>query len=348
MGGLWNKDLNTADHAIIGGIAGEVGGAGLGLLAANFLACKGYHDRSHLRRKLMPVSALAGLAVGSGVGAAYGAIKNHEPSFHAVKKAGVVNSVANAGKFLFDAHPLPTYRSSHPGQKTPNWFDKINPLGTDKGVQPGYTPGRLGRLFGAQEIGPHSLIGQMTPGYGEGLLNKAKSVGHSVGELGREAIFGSPLALDRQLRAPNAGGIARNYLNLSKDFYFPRGRSVGETALGLGMGLAMPAASLYNAATGDPNRRGENIGAAIGGIAAAPITTRLGIPGMLLQQPVQQLGAWVGSKFDPSPKVASLTGAVVDAAKKHPVSAALTVAATLEGAKKLVKKTDPTIPPRST
>lgn len=280
----------------------------------------------------------------------------HSHPFHAVKEAGVTDALKGAGKFLFDEHPLPTYKPTNPGQQTPNWFDKVNPLGTDKGVQRGYKPGWFGRMLGAQEVGPHSIISQPTAGYGEGFANRARTFGHAVGEFGREAILGSPLAVDRQLRAPTASGVGKNYLRMARNFYMPQGRSAAETALGLGMGLAMPAMSIYSAVNGDPSRRGENIGAALGGIASAPITTRLGVPGMLLQHPVQQLGAWVGSKFDPKhepPKTAGLVGSVAEAAKKHPVSVALAASATLHGAKKLVKSTEdprtvPTLPSRST
>lgn len=288
----------------------------------------------------------------------------HSHPFHAVKEAGVTDALKGAGKFLFDEHPLPTYKPTNPGQQTPNWFDKVNPLGTDKGVQKGYVPGRIGNFLAklpgmsswGTEVGPHSVISQPTAGYGEGFANKARTFGHAVGEFGREAILGSPLAVDRQLRAPTASGVGKNYLRMARNFYMPQGRSAAETALGLGMGLAMPAMSIYSAVNGDPSRRGENIGAALGGIASAPITTRLGVPGMLLQHPVQQLGAWVGSKFDPKhepPKTAGLVGSVAEAAKKHPVSVALAASATLHGAKKLVKSTEdprtvPTLPSRST
>lgn len=280
-------------------------------------------------------------------------------TFHAVKEAGVADSLGQAGRLLFDENPLPTYKPTNPGQQTPNWFDKVNPLGTDKGVQKGYVPGWFGRMTGAQEQGPHSVISHPTTGYGEGFANKARTLGHSVAEFGRENILGSPLAVDRQLRASTFGGVGKNYLNMAKNFYLPRGRSLGESALGLGMGLAMPAMSIHRAVTGDPTRRGENIGAALGGIASAPITSRLGVPGMFIQQPVQQLGAWLGRKFDPSRapeqpvKTAGLVGTIADAAKKHPVSSALAVAATFDGARKIIKKTDPiqpepTLPLRST
>lgn len=275
-------------------------------------------------------------------------------TFHAVKEAGIGDALSSAGRFLFDEHHLPTYKPTNPGQKTPNWFDKVNPLGTDKGVQPGYKPGRFGRFFGSQEMGPHSVISSPTAGYGEGFANKARTFGHQIGEFGREAVFGSPLAIDRQLRAPTAAGIGKNYLQMTRNFYAPQGKSTLDNALGLGVGLAMPAMSMYNAVAGDPHQRGANIGAALGGIAAAPVTSRLGLAGTLIQKPVQDLGAWVGSKFDsPAPKVAGLVGTIAETAKKHPVSTALVAAATIRGAHQLVRKPEdsqpvPTLPSRST
>lgn len=295
----------------------------------------------------------------------------HSHPFHAVKEAGVTDALKGAGKFLFDEHPLPTYKPTNPGQQTPNWFDRVNPLGTDKGVQKGYTPGWFGRMTGAKEVGPHSIISQPTAGYGEGFVNKAKTMGHFVGELGRETVFGSPLAVDKQLRA-NGAGVARNYGQMLKNFYgFGPGSSRVNTALSL-----LPVAySTYNAVTGDPDHRWANVGAMVGNLAAAPVTSRLGMPGMLLHAPAQSLGSWLGSQFDPKPdtepqpnygyqrvtarapqlypKVAGLVGSVAEAAKNHPVSVALAASATLHGVKKLVKNTEdprtvPTLPSRST
>lgn len=309
-----------------------------------------------------------------------------ELQIHAVKEAGVADTLRSAGRFLFDEHNLPPYTPTHPGQQTPNWFDKINPLGHDKGVQPGYNPNTpnwfdrnnpLSRHSSSQrysngadnwfdrlnlrraapayqpEMGPHSIISHPTLGYGEGFVNKAKTVGHSVGEFVRENTFGSPLVVDRQLHADTLGGVARNYGQLTKNFY---GMGPGSSKFMTAMSLAQPAWALGSAITGDPNQRGANIGATLGGIAAAPVTSRLGIPGMFLQQPVQQLGSWIGSKFDPKKepeKVASLIGTIADAAKKHPVSAAVAAATTLHGVNKLIKKPEPTnitptLPSRST
>lgn len=254
---------------------------------------------------------------------------------HAVKLGGI----ADVGKALFDEHPLPKYQPQHPGQQTPGRLDKLNPFGTDKGVQPGYTPGRLGRALGATPTGPHSVIAQPTPGYGTGAVNRLKTVGHQLGEIGREAVFGSPMAVNRELRAPSLGGVAKNYLRSVRNFYTPR------DPLGLMLGLGLPAASLYQAVNGDPNQRGANIGATLGGIATAPLTARLGIPGTLIQKPVQDLGAWIGGKFDP--KTAGLVGRVAEAAKQNPATAALFAGAAVEGVRYLASKKNTTLPTRS-
>lgn len=297
----------------------------------------------------------------------------HIRPFHAVKTADALDALKGAGRFLFDEHPLPTYKPTNPGQQTPNWFDKINPLGTDKGVQKGYSPGWFGRMLRAKEVGPHSIISQPTAGYGEGFANKARTFGHYVGEIGRETVFGSPLAVDRQLRANTVSGVARNYGQMAKNLY---GFGPGSSHVNTILSLAPAAYSLHSAITGDENHRGANVGATLGNLAVAPITSRLGLPGALLHAPAQVLGSWIGSKFDPKsppaappeytrayrrtattphlfPKTAGLVGSVAEAAKKHPVSVALAASATLHGAKKLVKSTEdpttvPTLPSRST
>ena len=308
----------------------------------------------------------------------------HSHPFHAVKEAGVTDALKGAGKFLFDEHPLPTYKPTNPGQQTPNWFDKVNPFGTDKGVQKGYVPGRIGNFLAklpgmsswGTEVGPHSVISHPTAGYGEGFFNKAKTYGHFVGEFVREGTLGSPLAVDRQLRANTLGGVARNYGQMAKNLYgFGPGSSLRDAVLS----LAPAAYSLHSVITGDKAHRGANVGATIGNLAVAPLTSRLGLTGVLLHAPVQAVGSWLGSKFDheeaPSlppdytrayrrtatapqlyPKTASLIGSVAEAAKKHPVSAALAASATLHGANALVKlvkstedpRTVPTLPSRST
>ncbi len=292
-------------------------------------------------------------------------------TFHGVKEAGIADdAVAKAkglGRFLFDEHSLPFHTA--PEVKAPAGFLRNRLAGT---TQDGFfQPNFFGKhILGMQAIGDYQPVMRMPEnrafkldgkvvqpsgasfmpaamGYGKGFGNWAKNVGHVVGEGLRENVFGSPLALDRQFRD-------KGYLGMARDFYMPRGNPLG-TALGL-IGPAMNAASI--ARQGRANL-GRNVGGMVAGLAAAPLTSRLGIPGaVLVQQPIQQLGQWVGSKFDPKvpqqpvqqqaqqplpqmfpPKTADLKGSVIEAAKQNPVTSLLLAGAAIHGGRKILSKT---------
>lgn len=264
-------------------------------------------------------------------------------TFHGVKEAGVADTAKRVGRFLFDEKAMP-YHLSEVNTPQAGFFNRL--VGkTENGV---FDPNALGRFLGMSVEGPSTPVTRIGPpgspflpvqqGYGKGFGNWMKTVGHTLGEGLRERVFGSPLAVDRQLRE-------RGYLGMARDMYMPKGNPIG-TAIG----LAGPAMSALNIYRQGPAHRGANIGSTIAGLAAAPVTSRLGIPGaVLIQQPIQQVGRWLGSKFDkpqpqppqlPSPagppKTAALVGPVVEAAKKHPASAALLAAAAIHGGRKLL------------
>lgn len=125
-------------------------------------------------------------------------------------------------------------------------------------------------------------------GYGRGLTNRAKTVGHVVGDFVREGVVGSPLTVADKLKTHGLGGYY-------KDFLMPGGSKAS-----LALSLAMPALDAYRAATAPEGERGAAIGRAVGDFATMPLTARLGIPGqLLLREPVARLGARVGRALDP-------------------------------------------------
>lgn len=285
--------------------------------------------------------------------------------FHGVKEAGVLDgAMAKArglGRFLFDEHGLPFHIADEVKAPTDFFHQRIAGTTRDGFFEPNffgkhilgmsgygaYQPVMPTRRMFATAAGSFGHKGvafmPVAPGYGKGVGNWAKNVGHVLGDGLRENIFGSPLAVDRQLRE-------KGYLSMARDFYLPKGNALG-TALGL-VGPTMNAVSI--ARQGRTNL-GRNVGGMVAGLAAAPVTSRLGLPGaVFVQQPIQQVGQWLGSKFDPKPakqpeptqalpqqfpaKTADLKGSVVEAAKKNPVSALLVAGAAIHGGRKLLSK----------
>ncbi len=127
--------------------------------------------------------------------------------------------------------------------------------------------------------------------------HSAKNLGKNVAEFGREAVFGSPLTVGKQLqdRYRQTGSVAKTIGQHAKEFYLSPGAPTWMKALSLGM----PALELGNIAmNGDPNERVGDVAHALTGLAAAPFTARLGLPGMAIQGLAQGAGRSIGSKFD--------------------------------------------------
>ena len=136
----------------------------------------------------------------------------------------------------------------------------------------GFSDG-MARLFTWHDPAPRS------PGF----LNALKWGGSHVAEMGRESIFGSPISLGKQLQgyADTGSGVLGSGGRLFKDFYLPKTRSKLEKVI-LGLSLAGAAGDVYSASqTEDPDERRGEIAKAITGLAAAPITSRLGLAGVL-------------------------------------------------------------------
>ena len=116
-----------------------------------------------------------------------------------------------------------------------------------------------------------------------GVLNALKWGGSHVAEMGRESIFGSPLSLVKQLQGysdTGSGGLGSGG-RLFKDFYLPKTHSKVEKVL-LGLSLAGAAGDVYSASqTKNPDERRGEIAKAIAGLALAPITSRMGLAGVI-------------------------------------------------------------------
>lgn len=120
----------------------------------------------------------------------------------------------------------------------------------------------------------------------EGNWNNVKRFfGHSVPEFAREWTLGSPLTLKDQLVKARAeqGSWGKAVGQHAKKYYWDKESPLG-TAFGLTMG---PGMQTYQALT-DPNKenRPGNIARVATSAALTPFTSRLGIPGMMLDSAV--------------------------------------------------------------
>lgn len=175
---------------------------------------------------------------------------------------------------------------------------------------------------------PEGMTWQRAKEFGERgkyLAEGAKSFGRHVGEFGREFIFGSPVTLAEKLRErqQNTGSWAKALGGHAKDFYLPRKQDgeiralrVGLTALNVGL----PALELGNVALrGDPDTRKGDMAHALSGIAAAPVTSRLGIPGMVAQSAIQSGARNLAGRFDRKAPQAAPPKVPYPAPLDHPV-----------------------------
>lgn len=147
--------------------------------------------------------------------------------------------------------------------------------------------------YGLRDLFREHQIAPSAPGF----ANKAKTFGKHVAEFGREAVFGSPITVAKQLqdRYKQTGSVARAAGQHIKDFYLAPGSPTWLKALSVGV----PALELGNVALrGNPETRTGDIAHAVAGIAASPFTARLGLLGIPLQGAVQGAARYVGSKFD--------------------------------------------------
>lgn len=172
-------------------------------------------------------------------------------------------------------------------------------------------------------------------GYGPGLWNNLKGLGHGLAEGVRQIGIGSPASLEETLKRP--GGLKQTL----RSFVWPERGPVnpehGPLRKGLGtawhyggntlqaaLNLGLPAYQLYSAAK-NPLHRGEYLGSGLAGLAATPFTMHMGWFGMpLVQAPISQLGGWIGKKFDPTEKTSDWKSTLRPAwswLKEHPLTA---------------------------
>lgn len=168
---------------------------------------------------------------------------------------------------------------------------------------------------------PEGMTWQRAKEFGERgkyLAEGAKSFGRHVGEFGREFIFGSPVTLAEKLRErqQNTGSWAKALGGHAKDFYLNPKDHWGWRALNVGL----PALELGNVALrGDPDTRKGDMAHALSGIAAAPFTSRLGIPGMVAQSAIQSGAQNLAGRFDRKAPQAAPPKVPYPAPLDHPV-----------------------------
>ena len=121
------------------------------------------------------------------------------------------------------------------------------------------------------------------PGWG----GKIRDFGGQVAEMGRDMVFGSPLTMANELKKyqRQTGSTGRAVKRYYKNFYWPganKNPGLGDKFNRV-LSIGMPALDVYQAATGAPEDRAENLANAAVGLAGAPFTARLGIPGGMIQ-----------------------------------------------------------------
>lgn len=198
----------------------------------------------------------------------------HTPPFYAVKEAATADALRRFG--------LGT------GRAVKRLFEPL-PL-TDQG------PGMLQSLRRAWRNRGSQTMGAGAAQVGQGLWRNTKSVGRGVGEIAREVTFGSPFEMWKELKNhyKQTGSIPQAAARHMGHFYVQPNAGL----LNLGLSLGFPASELYQAVTGPEEHSKERMGGLIAGLASAPFTARLGIPGGFIQRPIQQLGQRIGRHFD--------------------------------------------------
>lgn len=125
----------------------------------------------------------------------------------------------------------------------------------------------------------------------------------------RDAVFGSPIDVARELRAYGRTPQGFSPARAVKRFYYrsvvPQGSAKSPLSSKMLRGgltaanFAMPGLEMYGAWKAPPEQRGEAVGRAAGSVALSPFTIRLGLPGMYLDSLAARAGGAVGRRFDP-------------------------------------------------
>lgn len=188
-----------------------------------------------------------------------------------------------------------------------SFYERLQNAGQE-GLRTGLLGAAVGGLHGLSKVGPE--MGRAGTGETPNLLRRLFTANTApdasiLKELPRELIFGSPLTLARRhnvmarrIAGPEGPITAKHHLQaLGKGFknYYWAPPTMGSGLLGKGLhygtqalGLGLSGLDLYNAAkTDDPNVRRGDIASAVAGLATAPLTSRLGIPGAILSNAVR-------------------------------------------------------------
>jgi hypothetical protein len=136
------------------------------------------------------------------------------------------------------------------------------------------------------------------------IINTVKTVGN----MGREAIFGNPIDLAQQIKNKGVGSVVKNHFfptlvspnTVNKELGFGNSSKLksvintGRAALALGI----PAYQLASAVSAPPEQRGSTVGGTLANIAVSPFTSMLGVPGQRLADKATMLGARLGQRFN--------------------------------------------------
>lgn len=140
--------------------------------------------------------------------------------------------------------------------------------------------GRVFRQYGLQDLFREHEIAPSAPG----VYNKLVGVVKSIGEMGRDTYFGSPVTMleriNRNYKATKS--VPRAVGRYFKDSFISPS-SVASTALMLGLPTAFLASSIASA---PEEERGATLAKGLLNIGASPVLGRLGQTGMDLQQAV--------------------------------------------------------------
>lgn len=204
-----------------------------------------------------------------------------DPTLHAVKEAATADALRRFG-----------VRS---GAVAKRFFEPL-PL-TEQG------PGLIRSGWDAWKNRRNQGLGSIPGAAAKGLWRSTKGFGRGVAEIARELTLGSPFEVARELKHHynQAGSIPGAMGRHMSNFYLQPNSGLLNQAFAAGL----PALELHEA-TQDPEHRGERVGGSLAGLAVSPFTARLGIPGALIQQPIQNLGRRIGRHFD-SPSYTSNT-----------------------------------------
>jgi hypothetical protein len=131
-------------------------------------------------------------------------------------------------------------------------------------------------------------------------LNRAKQVGNFA----RQKIIGNPIDLANNIKAQGISGVYKNHFlpkikpteytgtNTLEKMWHRVSPTLQRISPFVEPTMAM-ASAIRN-----PENRGSNIGAALGGIAVSPISSQLGMPGAFLTNSAARIGRSVGQQFD--------------------------------------------------